>query len=97
MLGILLVSAVCCVFYLCYRRRKKSPRWQKLLTIQDMEQGKNNGGECSKGGRADCVGLGAWAEELYRPCDLPVLRPLGEYCSIKVQSSPLWLWIVLMS
>lgn len=59
-------------------------------SIQDTEQGKIMG-ECSKGGRADCVGLEAWTKELYRPCvDSPILRQSREYCSIR-EFSLLWL------
>lgn len=59
----------------------------EVVDYSRYRAGKNNRGECSKGGRADCVGLGAWAEELYRPCDSPVLWQSGEYSSIKVESS----------
>lgn len=46
--------------------------------------GKNNGGECSKGGRADCVGLGVWTKELCRPCvDSPVPRQSGSAVALK--------------
>lgn len=49
--------------------------------------GKNNGGECREGGRADCVGLGAWTKGLGRPClDSPILRRSGECCSTGVLS-----------
>lgn len=64
MLGILLVSAVCHVLSLLQEEEEEFRMVEVVdYSIQDTEQGKIIG-ECSKGGRADCVGLEAWTKEL---------------------------------